>query len=67
MWPSWVSLDNFRVFARCLSRSDSLIWSARRRRALGFDMVDGWRWLVCLWNLEMPRLRYLIVDSVTEV
>lgn len=47
MWPSWESRASLSVFARCRSRRESLMWSARRRRALGLDILavgDIWTW-----------------------
>jgi len=48
MWPSCESRERLSVFARCRSRRDSLMWSARRRSAFGFDMVTG----CCLLDRE---------------
>lgn len=48
MWPSCESLWRLRAWALLRSSSDSLMWSASRKRAFGFDMsatkgggVDG--------------------------
>ena len=41
-WPSWLSSSRPRLLARCLSRSESLMWSARRKSWSGLDIApDG--------------------------
>lgn len=41
MWPSWVLGERLRDMARCRSRRESLMWSARRKSCGGFvDMVE---------------------------
>lgn len=39
MWPSWEFGSRFREMARCRSRRESLMWSARRKSWFGFDMA----------------------------
>ena len=40
IWASWDGLGSMeREMARCRSRRESLMWSARRKSCEGFDMV----------------------------
>lgn len=41
MCPSCVVCSRFSEMARCRSRSESFMWSARRLSCLGFDMING--------------------------
>lgn len=72
MWPSCESLWRLRACARFRSRSESLTWSARRKRALGVDMVVvvvvvaaasmGWQVGGC--SLDATKLLSWVFDSV---
>ncbi len=53
MCPSWEFGERFSAIARCRSRSESLMWSARRKSCEEFDIVLKY-WMVRGWH----RTRY---------